>query len=526
MLHRAWRYLQFTEMAKYNQNSRQLSVFRAFPALEKGVTLAGYAALIAAHALAVPAPEHLCAIGLKHRRQKKGRWHLFTPRHKPDDSLQGHLTFALKYEGIDLAVLKALFESTEPQQIADIVRSEPTGAYSRCIWFLYEWLCETRLDLDDATQGNYVPLINDTLQYPGPPRDSRRHRVRNNLPGIREFCPLIRRTEKLDKFIAMNLSQAALDHIGKTHADLLRRAATFMLLKDSKASYIIEGESPPYNRIERWSKIIGEAGRRELSVEELEHLQSIVIADSRFIQPGYRVEGGFVGDHDRATGMPIPVHISARPDDLESLLSGLIETSQRLNDSDYDAVLTATLIAFGLVFIHPFEDGNGRVHRYLFHHILAEKGFMSKGLVFPVSAVILDRIHDYGQTLEHYSKPRLGLIEWRPTDRGNVKVLNETIDLYRYFDATKQAEFFFECVEETVNKTLPEEFDYLTKYDLLNDFIKNYLDMPDKLVDLLIRFLSQNDGKLSKRARGKEFKPLTETEVQVIENKYDEIFRQ
>jgi hypothetical protein len=116
------------------------------------------------------------------------------------------------------------------------------------------------------------------------------------------------------------------------------------------------------------------------------------------------------------------------------------------------------------------------------------------------------------------------LIEWRPTDKNNVEVLNETINLYRYFDATKQAEFFFECVEETVNKTLPDEVEYLRKYDFLNEFIKNYIDMPDKLVDLLIRFLVQNGGKLSKRAREKEFKKLTDSEIQAIEQKYADVF--
>ena len=350
--------------------------------------------------------------------------------------------------------------------------------------------------------------MNEKLQYAVAPRDSRRHRVRNNLPGASEFCPLIRRTEKLDRFIAMNLSQAAVDHIGKTHAGLLSRAAAFLLLKDSKASYTIEGETTPHNRIERWGKIISEAGQHALSIDELEYLQSIVIAGSRFIITGLRIEGGFVGDHDRTKGMPMPVHIPARPEDLESLLSGLIEASQLLTGSGYDPVLTATLIAFGFVFIHPFEDGNGRIHRYLFHHILAEKGFVPKGLVFPVSAVILDRIDDYRRTLEHYSKPRLELVEWRPTDKGNVEIQNETINLYRYFDATRQAEFCFECVAETINQTLPEEVDYLTKYDLLNDFIKNYIDIPDKTVDLLIRVLNQNGGRLSNRARGKAFYAL------------------
>ncbi len=512
-------------MANYNQNSRPVTIFHAFPALEEGATLAGYAALIEGHELLVPAPDYLSAIGSKHKRYDNGRWHIFTPRHKPDDTLHGHLTFALKHEGIDLATLKALFSTIEKEEIVNIVYSEPTGAYSRRIWFLYEWLCEEKLDIEDVKQGNFVEVINDTLQYPGQSRDSKRHRVRNNLPGTREFCPLIRRTKKLDQLIGLNLSQAAVDHIGKTHADLLSRAAAFLLLKDSKASYTIEGEIPPHSRIERWGKIIGEAGKRELTVEELESLQSVVIADSRFVMPGQRIEGGFVGDHDRTTGMPMPVHISACHDDLDSLLSGLINTYQILGDSDYDAVLMAALIAFGFVFIHPFEDGNGRIHRYMFHHVLAEKGFVPKGLVFPVSAVILERIDDYRQTLEHFSKPRLDLIKWRPTEKNNVEVLNETIDLYRYFDATKQAEFFFECVEETVNKTLPEEVDYLKKYDQLNDFIKNYIDMPDKLVDFLIRFLDQNGGKLSKRAREKEFNQLTETEVEAIESKRDEVFQ-
>jgi hypothetical protein len=492
--------------------------------LEEEVTLAGYSALIKKYVLSVPNPDYLCAIGIKHKKYNKKQWRIFTPRHKPNDSLYGHLTFALKYEGIELPVLKTLFEMIEPEAISEIVCSEPTGAYSRRIWFLYEWLCDKKLDIEDVTQGNFVDLINDTLQYPGPSRDSRRHRVRNNLPGTRNFCPLIRRTEKLDHFIEMDLSQVAVNHIGKTHTDLLSRAAAFLLLKDSKASYTIEGESPPHNRIERWGKIIGEAGQRKLSIEELEYLQQVVIADNRFVQLGYRVEGGFVGDHDRVTRMPMPVHISARAEDLESLLSGLIETYKLLSESNYDAVLTATMISFGFVFIHPFEDGNGRIHRYLFHHVLAEKGFVSKGLVFPVSAVILDRIDDYKQTLEYYSKPRLNLIEWRPTPKNNVEVLNKTIDLYRYFDVTKQAEFFFECVEATVNKTLPEEVSYLAKYDLLNNFIKNYIDMPDKLVDLLINFLNQNDGNLSKRARDKEFNLLTGDEIQTIERKYDDIF--
>ena len=511
-------------MTVYNQNSRRLTVFHGFPAIEEGSRLAGYSALIKAHGLKAPVPDYLCAIGTKHKKYDEGRWRIFTPRHKPEDTLYGHLIFALKYEGIDLAVFNALFQTIEAKEIKEIILAEPTGSYSRRLWFLWEWLCEEQLDIEDATKGNFIPLINNKLQYEGKTHLSRRHRVRNNMPGVHNFCPLIRKTEKLEQYIDNNLSETSTKHIGHTPPDLLSRAAAFLLLKDSKASYTIEGERPPHNRIERWGRVIGEAGQRKLSISELEYLQQIVIEDNRFMEPGLRREGGFVGEHDRITGMPMPDHISARAKDLNILLSGLIETYELLCRDDFDPVLLATVLAFGFVFIHPFEDGNGRIHRYLFHHVLSEKGFVPKGLIFPVSAVILERIGEYRKTLEHFSKPRLDFIEWRPTEKNNVEVLNETIDLYRYFDATKQAEFFFECVEETVNKMIPDEVEYLKKYDLLNDFIKNYIDMPDKSVDLLIRFLNQNNGKLSQRALDKEFSQLTNTEIEAIEHKYDDVF--
>ncbi len=511
-------------MTIYNQNSRRKIVFHSFPALEEGGTLAGYAAIIEAHNLRVPLPDNLCAIGVKHKKYTLENWQIFTPRHKPEETLYGHLTFALKYEGVDLAVLNALFKTIEAKDIEDIIRLEPTGSYSRRIWFLWEWLRVDKLDIPDATTGNFVPVVNGKLQYTGNFTQSRRHRVNNNLPGTKAFCPFIRRTETLEKFIGENLSETATKHIGQTHPDLLGRAAAFLLLKDSKASYTIEGETPPHSRIERWGRTIGDAGKRKLSIEELEYLQKLVIADNRFIEPGLRTEGGVVGEHDRSTGMPMPNHISAKPEDLQALLSGMIESYEILESSDFDPVLLATIIAFGFVFIHPFEDGNGRIHHYLFHHVLAEKGFVPKGLIFPVSAVILERIEEYRKALEHFSKPRLDFIEWRPTERNNVEVLNETIDLYRYFDATAQAEFFFTCVEETVNKTLPDEVGYLKKYDILNEFIKNYIDMPDKLVALLIRFLSQHDGKLSKRAKEREFGKLTDAEIHAIEQKYSEVF--
>ena len=52
------------------------------------------------------------------------------------------------------------------------------------------------------------------------------------------------------------------------------------------------------------------------------------------------------------------------------------------------------------------------------------------------------------------------------------------------------------------------------------------IDMPERTIDLLFRFLSQNDGKLSSRARDKEFAALTDEEAKAIEAIYGEAFGQ
>ncbi|WP_340106808.1 Fic family protein [Rhodohalobacter sp. 8-1] len=511
-------------MADDNRLEENITVFRNYTLPETGMKLAGYSALIHFYNLAVPLPELISAISEKHRSYTEGKWRVFKTGREPAPTLLGHLTFAFRYEGLDLLVLKKLFEAIDKNDIEKIVKDQPTGRNSRRIWFFYEWLMDDGLNVEDAQSGNYIEALDPKLQYPGPKQRSQRHRVWNNLPGNRDFCPLIHRTEKLERFSVEELEKKVSDTIGKVHPDLLSRAAAFLLLKDSKASYAIEGETPPENRAQRWGKAIGQAGQKDLTEDELLRLQEIVIEDRRFVDMGWREEGGFVGVHNRVDGKPLPDHISAKWQDIPQLIQGLLKGNESLINSDYDPVLTSASIAFGFVFIHPFADGNGRVHRYLFHHVLARKGFSPKGLIFPVSAVILDRIDDYRNVLESFSKPRLDFIKWKPTPDGNVDVLNETIDLYRYFDATKQAEFLYECVEETVLKTLPEEVLYLECHDKMRNFLQDHFDMPDKQMENLIGFLRQNGGKLSKRALDKEFEALTDDEVMLLENKYQEVF--
>ena len=486
-------------------------------------TPAGYSALIDAYGLAVPLPRTLSATGERHRIVRQGGWRILTPRHAPRPTLEGHLTFALKYEGLDLAVLKRLFLAVGPDEIATLVKAKPTGTYTRRLWFLHEWLLGERLDLADASSGRYVPVVEPERQWTKTAVNSRRHRVKDNLPGTPAFCPLVFRTELLDRLASLNLAQRAREIVGDLPRDILARAAAFLLLQDSRSSYAIEGERPPQDRIQRWGRAIGAAGRRALDLEELLRLQRIVIGDARFVKLGLRDEGGFVGVHERGTHMPLPDHISARAEDLPGLIDGMVAFDSGAAN-EMDPVIAATILAFGFVYTHPFDDGNGRIHRYLVHHVLAQREFNPPGVVFPVSAAILARIHEYRRVLESYSSRLLPLIEWQPTELFNVRVVNDTGDFYRFFDATPQAEFLYTCVHKTIEEDLPNEADFLQRYDSFRQQTTDLVDMPDHTMNLLFRFLHENGGRLSNRAREQEFAALTDEEVQRIEQTFQEAF--
>ena len=485
--------------------------------------LAGYGALVEKYKLNVPLTTQLTAIGERHVKTSSGEWQFLTPRHQPEDTLAGHLTFALKWEGVDLGVLAALFKVVSEDEIAGFVLETPTGVYSRRLWFLYEWLTGRRLKIDDLGKVRAVSVIDSELQFGlSEGITVARQRVTNNLPGTPQFCPLVRRTPGLEKNRQAGYDHRAREISGRTHPDILARAAAFLLLSDSKSSFQIEGEQPPAQRIARWGQAIAEAGKLELSRAALERLQRVVIGDTRFVHLGLRVEGGFVGDHDRRSGEPIPQHISARAEDLLKLLEGIVAFDRLALEGKLDPVVAAATTAFGFAYVHPFEDGNGRLHRWLIHHVLARGGFNPPGVVFPISAVILRKIDAYRRVLESYSKPLLNLIDWRPTPTGNVEVLNETADFYKYFDATAHAEFVYDCVRETVEDDLPREVKYLESYDRFVGKIQTLFDMPNSKLDLVWRFLQQNEGKLSKRARAKEFASLTDEEALTIEAMFND----
>jgi hypothetical protein len=483
-----------------------------------GTRLAGWSALV--HAFRIQAPvRRPCAVSEQHIRgsRKEDRdWIIFDKRYWPGEDFGNHLEFSLRHEDVDPLILKRVFETVPQDAVKEFVKSSPTGAQTRRAWFWYESLTGRILDISEPPPVAAIDLLDEKAYFTGTPRLSRRHKVRDNLLGTARFCPIIRRTKPLAELVALELRDRATEIIGRAGAHVVARAASFLLLADSRASFAIEGERPPRGRLERWARAVLQAGRAPLTLEEILRLHGVLIEDRRFVRAGLRPDGVFLGERDDK-GDPLPEFIGARPEDLNDLMAAMLEANDRMKEDEIDPVLEAAAIAFGFVYIHPFQDGNGRLHRCLIHHVLAERRFTPPGLVFPVSSVMLARIEAYRDTLRGHSGPLMNLMEWHPTPERNVVVENETADLYRYFDCTENAEFLYGCVEQTINHDLPQEIDYLRRHDEAIERIMGTVEMPDQLAENLLMFIRKNNWKLGKKRRENEFAALKDEEVAALE---------
>lgn len=487
--------------------------------------LAGWAWLVRTFGARAPVrrPSVISHQHVKGSSRDVGGWTIYDKRYWPGDGFGDHLGFALRNESLDLLVLKRIFDVVPQDTIAAFVCSAPTGAHHRRIWFLYEWMTGRTLDIEDAAGVSFTDLLDSRHYFTAASIPSRRHKVRDNLLGNRDFCPVIRKTQELAAFGAHALGTKANEIIGHTGANIVARAASFLLLADSRASFEIEGENPPRGRLERWGRAVLQAGKNKLTLDEIVRLHTVLIEDTRFTKAGLRPDGVFLGERDRE-GDPLPEFIGARPADLQALMQGLIAANQRMSHGGLDAVLQAAATAFGFVYIHPFQDGNGRLHRCLIHHVLAERKFTPPGMIFPVSSVMLDRIESYRETLRAHSAPLMDYIDWRPTPAHNVEVRNDTIDLYRYFDCTEAAEFLYGCVERAIDDDLPREIDFLRRNDEAMRRVMNTVEMPDRLAENLIRYIRLNDNRLGQNRRHAEFEQLADEEAAAIEAIVREVF--
>ncbi len=429
-----------------------------------------------------------------------------------------HLAFALKHEGLNLDIINCFFKLVSQDDVANYIRQQPSGKYHRMMWYLYESLTNQILDIPGLVNGSYVNLLDSGDYYTCEPVAKKRQRINDNLLGnITGLCPFVRKTECLQKAEATQLDRVAREIVESYDPRILERASTFLYTHETMSSYEIERERPDKKRLTRFIDLVKKAETTaQLTHETLFQLQGSVV-EERFAQYAYRTTQNFVG-HVTDWRRQNVDYISPCPEAVIPMMNDLLDSLQRMLESNVHPIVMAAAISFAFVYIHPFDDGNGRLHRFLIHYILHTTRFSPKGMIFPISAVILADMQRYYKVLETFSQPLMECITgYEISDDGILTVEQETTYLYRFVDYTAHAEFLANCIEQTIATDFKKELEYLTRYDAAKQAISQIVDMPDHLLDLFIVLVTQNNGALSSKKRQQHFAMLTDDEVEKME---------
>lgn len=443
----------------------------------------------------------------------------------PEATIPAHLTFALKYEVLHLEFLSRLFTTITPIIIETWIRTESTGTFARRIGFIYEWLTGNRLDAPDAG-GNYVNALPDEKYLTASQVvNNRRWRVRDNMPGTRDYCPVIYRTPQIVAMEAYDCAKALGELEVQYSSDLLMRSAVGLTTKESQASFAIEHEEKQVDRIKRFAAVMAQRcgkGKDPLETTELTALQAAILG--RATRYGLRKSPVFVG-HTRGYAEIID-YIAPHWDHTHALLKGLqaflARTQQR------SSVLRATVASFGFVYIHPMADGNGRISRFLVNDVLRRDGAVPEPYILPISATITNNTKAktrYDRTLEILSKPlmdayqnryRFGqriLYEDGIASNFQFDAYDEALPVWQYPDLTAHAAYLGNVIEATIREEMPQEALYLRNLERAREGVKSWLEGPNLDIDRIIRSVSQEGTWKVSNKLTKEFPALSEEEV-------------
>ena len=319
-----------------------------------------------------------------------------------------------------------------------------------------------------AIGGAYVDLLDsDKYLVATLPDKSTRWHVNHNLLGSARFCPLVRRTPAIKALLKVDFTARLQAFKAQVDPLLFQRAIDTLYFKETRSSFDIERETPTPDREQRFVRALREAGKSAfaevLSESALADLQHLIV-ERRYAQAAFRDWQNYVGES--MPGRALIVHYVCPPGSMvRDLMRGLIDCAAKAQG--VHPVVRAALVSFGFVFIHPFEDGNGRIHRFLIHDFLGRDGVVPTGMVLPVSAYMLHHSQEYDRVLESYSRPLRTVVSISVDDDEQLTINNpgEASGSYRYPDLTLQAQYLLHAVEQTISTELVTEIVFIRGYD-------------------------------------------------------------
>lgn len=507
---------------------------------------AGYACLIDRYDLRGPRPWHQSTVGRGAKSEvvtAAGVDAHYPPKFDPGPGTLDHLVFALKFDGIDLRVLKAVLPVLDERELVDALQKAPLSGPLRRLWFFYEWLLRTSLPVPDMKTGNYIELLDPERYVTAPLFRSQRQRIVVNTLGTSLYCPMVRNTPILLRFAGKELSRAAGKLVQTVEPTVLARATSYLYLKESRTSWDIERVMPTQNRMARFLAVLRQGGAPAITKQAVIAAHNAIV-DPDAIESQYRREQVYVADGHRID------YIAPKPADVDALMEGLIGGvdhnggSQAVLDADIaamnggcgrgtilrmgmtiDPVVHAGIVGFGFVYIHPFADGNGRMHRYMIQQVLARRQFSPPEVVIPVSPAILRDRTGYLQALDVVSQPMLSHVLYNRDPRtGQVDVTNDTADLYRYPDLTAACEYLYAKIEEALDRDVHAELVYLQTYDRAQLRVRLVRQLPDHQEQAALR-LCFAEGRIDPAMRAQHFPDLSAQDLDAIEQAVQQVIR-
>lgn len=493
----------------------------------------GAAWLIRHLKLSVHSPLYIVSeIGKSRMTLKEGDFikNTYQSRARPNDDAISHLVFHLKHEIISFELLYRVFKKIDKTLLERHIHTEPTGQYARRMGFLYEWLMGEALNIIVSLGGNYVDVLNDEhfVVATHSIKDTR-WRVNNNIAGTQDFTPLVIKTHNLKHALSFDVKAKLNDLNEELGEDLIMRSSVWITLRESRSSFIIEGEGKKQSRIERFATVMAEqVGRGELplNADALARLQQEIVGKNLSIETfGIRQSPVFVGESNFREKREI-VHYIAPPQIMvNQLLQGLNHfADQTIGQS---SIMRSAVVAFGFVYIHPLADGNGRFHRFLINDILRRDGQTTDPIILPISKAIIEdggSRKAYNEVLDSISTMVMKSLEGHYHFKEHIRyddgvrsnlVLNdisETLPLWRYMDLTPHVVYLAKLIQKVMAEDMPEESRYLRHYDIIRENIKNVIDMSNHDVDRIIRSIIDNQGKRSNKL-AKEYPELADDEL-------------
>ena len=439
-------------------------------------------------------------------------------------SLVGQLTFAFKREHLNLTVLGALFELPEAiDEVQAWLTDKPSSKYARMAGHLASWLTLHEFEFRLPPGAPRVPVLDPQDYVVGPGVSDPTFGIVNNLIGDRWFSPLIRRTARLDALLAEGLAGKVSEAMDAIEPEMLSRAVDYLYLSETRSTYGIEDEVPDNNRAARFRHLLELAGEPgPLTEAQLCEWQAQIVS-ARSAEYHFRDTPNWLSRAGRLRN--IADFIPPPPEIVGPMMASVASVASLATSGSVDPVVAAACASFGLVFVHPFLDGNGRLHRFLLHHVLRQAGFTPAGVVLPLSARMLAQIERYSGLLKRYSRPRTDLLEYAlDSDSATIHVRSpQPAWLYAYFDATDICEFILECCKVCVEEDLLAEVDYLRAHDAAVRDLETWLDMRQAALNTLIDVIVQGNGELSNR-KLKLVKGLTQEEIARIQTTVGEHF--